>query len=46
MFLTETITLQEQRLYYDYDFHLNAQGNRLLGEWLAVQLQSYLFRPE
>ncbi len=28
----------ETRIFYNYDFHLNPRGNKLLGEWLAEEL--------
>jgi lysophospholipase L1-like esterase len=32
----------DERLYYTYDFHPNASGNRALGAWLARQLENFL----
>lgn len=32
----------DPKLFYDYDFHLNATGNQLLGEWLQDQLRPLL----
>ena len=28
----------QERYYFDYDFHLNSRGNALVGEWLADNL--------
>ena len=32
-----------RRIFFDFDFHLNTDGQRLLGEWLPGVLAKHLF---